>query len=92
MPTTAVSPAVRPAELATPESVLHIYTFGPWLLGSAPDLCSQLAFDMASCSKAFDSGYLRVDDIHTIYYEQYGRPDGKPGMLTHQSVAQSFRG
>jgi hypothetical protein len=28
---------------------------------------------------AFDHGYLRVGDIHTIHYEQYGNPVGKPG-------------
>ena len=27
----------------------------------------------------FDSGYLRVSDLHSLYYEQYGNPNGKPG-------------
>ena len=27
----------------------------------------------------FNSAYLQVDDIHSIYYEQYGNLDGKPG-------------
>jgi hypothetical protein len=30
---------------------------------------------------AFDSGYLQVDDVHSLYYEQYGKPDGKPGSF-----------
>lgn len=30
-------------------------------------------------SAAFDSGRVAVDDIHQIYYEQYGKRDGKPG-------------
>jgi hypothetical protein len=27
----------------------------------------------------FETSLLKVDDIHTIYYEQYGLKDGKPG-------------
>lgn len=29
--------------------------------------------------KPFDKGYLQVDEIHKIYYEQYGQKDGIPG-------------
>lgn len=28
---------------------------------------------------AFDNGDLPVSGIHTVHYEQYGKPDGKPG-------------
>jgi proline iminopeptidase len=28
----------------------------------------------------WDKDWLRVDDIHEIYYEQYGKKDGKPSM------------
>jgi proline iminopeptidase len=28
---------------------------------------------------AFDQGRLKVSDLHTLHYEQYGKPDGKPG-------------
>jgi hypothetical protein len=31
---------------------------------------------------AFDKGHLRVDPIHEIYYEQYGKEDGLAGMAT----------
>ncbi len=31
----------------------------------------------------FDSGYLKVDDIHTIYYEQSGNKDGVPVIFLH---------
>ncbi len=27
----------------------------------------------------FDSGYLRVSELHSLYYEQYGNRNGKPG-------------
>lgn len=31
----------------------------------------------------FDSGHLRVDDLHSIYYEQCGNPRGKPAIFVH---------
>lgn len=34
-------------------------------------------------SEAFDSGYLKVDDIHEIHYEVRGNKDGKPAVVLH---------
>ncbi len=31
----------------------------------------------------YDSGLLGVDDIHSIYYEQCGNPEGKPAVFVH---------
>ena len=31
----------------------------------------------------FDSGYLRVSDVHELYYEVSGNPDGKPVVVCH---------
>jgi len=31
----------------------------------------------------YDSGFLRVDDLHSVYYEQCGNPDGKPAIFLH---------
>lgn len=31
----------------------------------------------------YDSGYLRVSDIHEIYFEQSGNPQGKPVFFLH---------
>ena len=31
----------------------------------------------------FDSGLLKVDDRHALYYEQCGNPDGKPVVMLH---------
>ncbi|HET6416111.1 MAG TPA: prolyl aminopeptidase, partial [Polyangiales bacterium] len=31
----------------------------------------------------YDSGHLRVDSIHSIYYEQCGNPEGKPAIFVH---------
>ena len=31
----------------------------------------------------FDTGTLKVDERHTLYYEQCGNPQGKPVVLLH---------
>jgi proline iminopeptidase len=31
----------------------------------------------------YDSGHLRVDEIHSVYYEQCGNPSGKPAVFVH---------
>jgi len=31
----------------------------------------------------YDSGYLKVSDIHQLYYEQCGNPKGKPVVFLH---------
>lgn len=31
---------------------------------------------------AWDTNWLRVDETHELYYEQYGKRDGKAGMST----------
>ncbi|MDW7669071.1 MAG: prolyl aminopeptidase [Bacillota bacterium] len=31
----------------------------------------------------FNTGYLKVSDIHTIYYEEVGDPEGKPIVFLH---------
>ncbi|MFO0552495.1 MAG: prolyl aminopeptidase [Polyangiaceae bacterium] len=31
----------------------------------------------------YDQGMLRVSDVHTIYYEQCGNPNGKPAVFVH---------
>ncbi|HLF77170.1 MAG TPA: prolyl aminopeptidase [Dehalococcoidia bacterium] len=33
--------------------------------------------------KPFASGRLRVSDLHELYYEQVGTPDGKPAVFLH---------
>lgn len=32
-------------------------------------------------SPAFDSGHLAVSKLHQIYFQQFGKPDGKPGTI-----------
>jgi proline iminopeptidase len=31
----------------------------------------------------FETGRMRVDPLHEIYYEQYGNPNGKPALFVH---------
>jgi proline iminopeptidase len=31
----------------------------------------------------YSSGHLRVSDIHTVYYEECGNPEGKPAVFVH---------
>ena len=36
---------------------------------------------MHSYDSTFDTGFIQVDTVHKIYYEQYGNPEGKPILL-----------
>src|SRR5690242_21746470 len=33
--------------------------------------------------KTFNTGFLRVSDVHEIYYEESGNPKGKPVVFLH---------
>ena len=33
--------------------------------------------------KAYNTGFLRVSDVHELYYEESGNPDGKPVVFLH---------
>ncbi|XP_074659200.1 putative proline iminopeptidase [Tubulanus polymorphus] len=33
--------------------------------------------------EAYDTGFLKVSDLHNIYYEQTGNPSGKPAVFIH---------
>eukprot|EP00250_Pteridium_aquilinum_P012258 c20604_g1_i1 orf=152-946(+) len=33
--------------------------------------------------RSFDKGYLKVSDVHTLYYETFGNPVGKPAVFLH---------
>lgn len=42
---------------------------------SQPDLYPEI--------EPYESGWLRVDDLHTLYWEQSGNPDGVPAVFLH---------
>ena len=33
--------------------------------------------------KPYDEGFLKVDDLHEIYYEQSGNKEGKPAIFLY---------
>lgn len=35
---------------------------------------------------AWNVDWLRVDDVHELYYQQYGKKSGKPGMYCNESL------
>ena len=37
---------------------------------------------------AWDANWLRVDETHEIYYEQYGLKDGKSGIHTFTALSR----
>jgi hypothetical protein len=38
----------------------------------------------------YDIGTLKVSDIHTLYYEQSGNPNGKPVVVLHGGPGFEF--
>ncbi|XP_052806901.1 probable proline iminopeptidase isoform X2 [Mya arenaria] len=38
----------------------------------------------------YETGMLKVSDIHTVYYEQCGNPDGKPVIFLHGGPGSGF--
>lgn len=34
-------------------------------------------------TEPYDSGHIRVSDVHQLYYEQCGNPNGKPALFLH---------
>ena len=39
----------------------------------------------------YDTGRLKVSDIHEIYYEQCGNPNGKPVVFLHGGPGRGDR-
>ena len=42
------------------------------------ETCAEDLTELYPEIEPFDSGHLKVSDIHQIYYEQSGKKDGKP--------------
>ncbi len=58
-------------------AVACIFSLSTSALAVPPD------FGFKNHGKVFDSGYLKVSDLHEIYYEASGNPKGKPVMFLH---------
>ncbi|KAI5019514.1 hypothetical protein ZWY2020_044402 [Hordeum vulgare] len=50
---------------------------------SAPEMDPLARKDLYPQVEPFDTGRLRVSDVHTIYYEQSGNPGGQPVVFLH---------
>ena len=48
-----------------------------------PVAAKRKAGDFYPPIKAYNSGFLRVSDIHELYYEESGNPAGKPVVFLH---------
>tara|TARA_B100000609_G_C17194139_1_gene424191 strand:+ start:256 stop:1209 length:954 start_codon:yes stop_codon:yes gene_type:complete len=47
-------------------------------------------------TEPFNTGFLKVDDIHTLYFEECGNPNGKPAVFLHGGpgggITPAYRG
>jgi len=65
-----------------------------------PHSCEERTFDRSlyPIAKAREEGFLKVSDLHTLFYAVYGNPDGIPVIILHggpgggcdDSMAQFF--
>ncbi len=53
------------------------------VLGHAHDTFAQTRTDLWPDIEPFESGYIRVSEIHRIWYERCGNPDGVPVFVLH---------
>nr|CAB3464737.1 unnamed protein product [Digitaria exilis] len=49
---------------------------------SAPP-AAQMGMDLYAQVEPYDTGFLKVSDVHSIYYEQSGNPQGHPVVFLH---------
>ena len=42
------------------------------------------------CLPSYNEGYLEVSGGHSIYYEEYGNPKGKPVLFLHGGPGAGF--
>jgi proline iminopeptidase len=63
---------------------LHAALFALLLvLGGGPAAAAEEVSPLFPEIEPYDSGYLRVSEIHELYYEQSGNPEGKPVFFLH---------
>jgi hypothetical protein len=63
-------------------SLIHITRSSPLHQGSPENIktmAQQAQVSGYTHEDPWDTDWLRVDDLHELYYEQYGKKDGKPG-------------
>src|SRR5207247_9810524 len=55
----------------------------PACAGQATSLQSRLMRELYPSLEPYQQGYLKVSDLHELYYEQSGNPDGQPVLFVH---------
>ena len=53
-------------------------------------MCSNKTYFFFDCLPSYDSGYLEVGNGHSIYFEQYGNPEGIPIIFLHGGPGAGF--
>jgi len=53
-----------------------------WTLAAEPESQKKLT-ELYPAIEPFETGFLKVSDVHEIYYELSGNPKGRPAMLLH---------
>lgn len=82
--------AAGPAELTSSSLrccaiVVHIELSSMAVVEAEPRRTLYPAFE------PYDKGFLKVSDVHTLYYEQSGNPSGKPAVVLHGGPGTRFR-
>jgi len=62
---------------------LRVTIFRSRLRGKMKSIRSHMRYDLFAPIQPYETGYLQVDDIHQIYWEQSGNPEGVPIVLMH---------
>ncbi len=53
------------------------------LAGAVKDKAHQDSVSLFPAGEPFKTGYLKVDDVHEIWYALFGNPEGKPVIVLH---------
>lgn len=65
------------------QTALLALVLTPPLLAQAQNPVQETPSPLFPEIEPYDSGYLRVSDVHEIYYEQSGNPQGRPVFFLH---------
>ncbi len=79
LPRFAVAPLLRRTMSTTS---LNIKTAAPSYQQNTASSSGELR-DLYPPFESYDKNFLKVSDIHTIYYEQAGNPEGLPAIVLH---------
>ena len=50
-------------------------------MATSEEASVEIRFELFPAIEPFDSGFLKVSELHEVYYEQSGQADGKPVLF-----------